>query len=281
VSTPSDDRPAWQPPGDDPARPAYGSPQSPSYGKYGQGAAEPPAPPAPVAPTALTAPAPVTPAPGYGSPAGGPVPGAPSPFTRISGLGTAAWVLAAVVTGLYWAAAALAPAAQRRYTEAADRGESITDLVTGYDLIGALTTAVLLGAWVVTGVWLLRAQRNAMAVHPGGQRRAPVWAWLGWVMPVVSWWFPKQILDDTGATVATATARARRSTGLYWAAWVVTIVLRGIEARLAMVSDPADAVQPLLTLAIAVTSSLALALWIPLVRGLSADCDAMTEGRRP
>ncbi|GAA4557354.1 DUF4328 domain-containing protein [Planotetraspora kaengkrachanensis] len=75
-------------------------------------------------------------------------------------------------------------------------------------------------------IWLFRARRNAEPLAMWPHRRAMPWLIFGWVVPVVCWWFPKQIMDDIWASskpgglgLAHNFGEAQRS-GLVWAWWL-------------------------------------------------------------
>ncbi|MEU8382765.1 DUF4328 domain-containing protein [Streptosporangium sp. NPDC048865] len=59
-------------------------------------------------------------------------------------------------------------------------------------------------AYVLTGItfliWLTKARSNAETLTAIEHRRDSRWVVLGWVVPVVNLWFPKQIVDDIWAT---------------------------------------------------------------------------------
>jgi hypothetical protein len=305
--------------------PKYGQPGSPSYGQYGQG--QPEAPPPPQAPPGQQAPWGGQPAygqqpygqpqygqpqygqppsgqppygqPQYGQPQYGQPPYQPGPsglspimFARTSGLGTAAIVLAVLLTITYWLAAALSPSADGAVEDAVASGGSATNLVTSYDVVNLLSLPIMIAAWVVTSLWLGRIRQNALVVAPQGQRRSAVWAWIGWIVPVVSWWFPKQILDDSitstrtasgvsgpGGAVTAPGGRALPSTTPYWAAWVVLNLLNNLEFRITFQAKPENAIIPALEVAIAVAATVALVLWIPIVQRLSAAQDALAQNQ--
>ena len=76
---------------------------------------------------------------------------------------------------------------------------------TAHDAVGILFI-VILPMWIVGSLWLAQAHHNAQALAPAHLRRSVVWCWLGWIVPIVSWWFPKQIVDDTWQVTATPAA---------------------------------------------------------------------------
>jgi hypothetical protein len=64
-------------------------------------------------------------------------------------------------------------------------------------------------------LWLSRARENATLIAPDRVRRSAIWAWLGWWVPVVGLWFPKQIVDDSWqitSSVAAVGPRGRYET---------------------------------------------------------------------
>ena len=74
-----------------------------------------------------------------------------------------------------------------------------------------LTTLAALGLTVLFMMWLYRAARLARnAGLPA--KRDPVWAFLGFFVPVVNFWFPYQVARDTLAPGD----RQRRIAGLWW-----------------------------------------------------------------
>jgi hypothetical protein len=117
-----------------------------------------------------------------------------------------------------------------------------------------------------------------------------VWAWLGWIVPIVSWWFPKQILDDSikatdnargPAGAAVAPGGAKLSTTPYWASWVIFNLLTNLQFRLAFQADPEDAIVPSLEFAVAIVATVALVFWVPLVRNLTAQQNAAVTNSWP
>ncbi len=72
--------------------------------------------------------------------------------------------------------------------------------------------SVQLAAAVVTCLWLWQSRVLAEAVSPGrGHARSRVWVWLGWIVPVVAFWFPYQVVRDVRA--ATVVVRDAASDG--------------------------------------------------------------------
>jgi hypothetical protein len=204
------------------------------------------------------------------------------------GLGTALLVLGALVVLTDIVMAATAPAAVHAFEAAAAEGRDPAQVITAYAVSGSLSFLLLLPTWIVGSLWLSRARENAVLIAPDRVRLSAVWAWLGWLVPIVFFWFPKQIVDDSWQITSSAAAvgqRGRyRDTNLWWGLWIAYIVagkLAGnssLQKGIVGISDVHQGVVPALEIAVAILGILAFAAWVPVVRGLS---QAQTELARP
>lgn len=85
-----------------------------------------------------------------------------------------------------------------------------------------LLEAVLLGALVAVMVWLFRAATHARNLGIPA-RRAPFWAVVGFIVPVVNFWFPYQVAADC---LAPSDAAGRRTILRWWLLYILgTVVL--------------------------------------------------------
>jgi hypothetical protein len=75
--------------------------------------------------------------------------------------------------------------------------------------------AVSFGAQVLFIVWLYRAATVARRAGLPARREA-MWAWLGFLVPIVNLWFPYQVAADA----LPADDPARRRVGWWWACWI-------------------------------------------------------------
>ena len=148
------------------------------------------------------------------------------------GLGTALLVLGALVLLGDILEAVTAPAAVQAFEAAAADGRDPAQVLTAHDAFDLLGGVVLLPTWIVGSLWLSRARENAVLIAPDRVRRSAVWAWLGWWVPIVSLWFPMQIVDDSWritSSVAAVGQRGRyRNTSLWWGLWVAYNVARNV-----------------------------------------------------
>ncbi len=121
-----------------------------------------------------------------------------------------------------------------------------------------------LAAYFATCAWLHLVRRNAEVLNPTYIHRYSVgWVWTSWLVPIVSLWFPYQVVAD----VRGATSPSGRS-GVWllrqwWAAWLFVWILTGAsnEAR-ASWDAPLQALAALLSVA-------ALVAWIRINREIS------------
>ncbi|HEX8085856.1 MAG TPA: DUF4328 domain-containing protein [Solirubrobacteraceae bacterium] len=99
--------------------------------------------------------------------------------------------------------------------------DAIQDRSGGFDKIdqrdhlatitGLIQLVSFLAAGIAFMVWMTRAYDNVEALTPDVPRHWTGWAWLGWIIPILNLWRPKQIVNDMW-----------RSTGrAYVPAWVL------------------------------------------------------------
>lgn len=210
------------------------------------------------------------------------VPAAPPRPYPARGAAVAAGLLAGVIVAADWARAASAPAARHALhaAEAAGRDRPRT-LHEEFDL----AVVVFLFAWAAASLWLFQVRATAAAIAPAGMRRSSVWTSLGWVVPVVQVWFPKQIVDDSArVTVEALGARGRRSrqvpTAAWWIAWLAYLLLANRAGLLqggvgAVDGGGRPPVRPELEILVAVAGTVALVLWLRVLRDVTRAHDAL------
>ena len=163
-----------------------------------------------------------------------PLPAVPRAGVRLRPLGAVVQLalLADVVAAVLMVVAVLH---QRSLIEdAVDHPGTITVAqVQAADATAGQDVHLLLWAAAVTGiafmVWLTIARHNAQRYDPYIHRHSTPWAVFGWVVPVVSFWFPYQITRDTLAASdrePTAWAGTPRYPLLraWWTAWLVSVI---------------------------------------------------------
>ncbi|KRE37436.1 hypothetical protein ASG73_07065 [Janibacter sp. Soil728] len=135
------------------------------------------------------------------------------------------WTLVAVASAVV---ALVTKGEMQAYVEGAgdeSRGFVILTVLGGVQLV------LMSCAWLAGSVWLLGVRGVARAVAPHHPyRRSDVWAVLGWIVPIVSLWFPLQVVSDSLSAMRGATPR--RLLTIWWTAWLVAIVLGNASSRM-------------------------------------------------
>ncbi|MFD6447630.1 DUF4328 domain-containing protein [Promicromonospora sp. NPDC060204] len=213
---------------------------------------------------------------GYGPPlhqAYGPPPQLLPPLRSTAGPGMAAIVLACAWTATRVLSLLLAPQGAQAMERAAEAGKAAIDSeFTAYDGMGVLSVVVQIAAFIVTAIWLYQSRSTAVAANPTFiHKRGPVWAWLGWWVPVVSFWFPFQVVRD----VRRATSpRPVSEIGAWWGTWLVFLSVSNLVGRLTAAGNPgsaqsaADVMVPMEAVA-TVAMIVSLFLWIRIIRDIT------------
>lgn len=139
-----------------------------------------------------------------------------------------------------------------------DSPESVDmDAVNTNDNLSILLGWAQTFMYVLTGIafviWLYRARSNAESLTLIPHRRNAAWAVFGWVVPIVSLWFPKQIVDDIWATSKPSgpdisefrrlSLNSAPRSGLvmaWWASWLISTWVSNFFYRVSARSDDLD-----------------------------------------
>ncbi|WP_081898280.1 DUF4328 domain-containing protein [Herbidospora cretacea] len=110
--------------------------------------------------------------------------------------------------------------------------QAVDDNDSLYAFTGILQFATLLLAGVVYWIWLFRVRDNAEILSPYvPQRKAKPWLIFGWLVPIISFWFPKQIVDDIWQA---SDPQQRKPGGLamtWWLTWIVSAIASNLVGR--------------------------------------------------
>lgn len=178
------------------------------------------------------------------------------------GLATSVVVLSSVFLAVQVLSTALSFGAVEAYAAAADP----MDVFTAYDAVAGLLSAVMLAAFIVSCLWLNECRKFAVAVKPTYRhQRGPVWVWLGWVVPVVSLWFPYQVVRD----VRRSTIRGSSGLAGWWSTWLIGN-FASYQATLVTMRGEDPVMLPFYELVAAVTLLIAFVCWLRIVRELTA-----------
>ncbi|MFE5478782.1 DUF4328 domain-containing protein [Nocardia sp. NPDC056541] len=173
----------------------------------------------------------------------------PGNFRAVRGVGSAFAVIAVIAVVIQWAAVVLRWIGYRTVAARYEGEISSSDYKWARDTLFPIEVGLwlmsflaMLVAWIIVTVWLSRARANADTFTDATHRLSPPWAFWGWVVPVVSLWFPAVFVDDLDKV----SAPRRRSRGLI-ASWWITWVLAWITFWAGIVSlrmpDDHDTIQ--------------------------------------
>ncbi|MBE1874680.1 DUF4328 domain-containing protein [Myceligenerans pegani] len=207
----------------------------------------------------------------------GPGHGYPMVRPRVpAGSATAATALAIAYAAVRLVMAVLSIPAAAVWADAADQGLTYADAeYVAYDIVGILLLPLTVAIFVVGSLWLYESRKFAESVNPAYRhRRGAVWAWLGWVVPVVSLWFPYLVVAD----VRRATIRNKLMAGMggWWACWLIVLFLDQITTSLtggALGTAPLTSAvgsYPVFEGLAAVLTGIACWLWVAMIRELAA-----------
>ena len=165
-----------------------------------------------------------------------------------------------------------------RHADATDRGD-LDWSVAVYAIGTALGLLALLAGWITASLWLFRARKNAELLTPRARFvRSAGWAWGGWICPIVSLWFPFQVVRDTHRAVTPSFSAPL--IGWWWAAFLVMTIGGRVSGRLANDATPADASSIQNTeLFFALVSVVTLVLWGLVLRQVTREQHDRLYGR--
>lgn len=186
-------------------------------------------------------------------------------------------VFAVILTVVEIGEAALAWPVQSTLITLVDGGDAGFGVLNAYDALVYPWTLSLLGAFVATGIWLHRAHVAAKRLRPKHQARSAGWAWGGWITPVVSLWFPFQVVRDASLDPVRTDRSALR--GWWWGLWLASLFTSQLATYIVGTSvtreqmsliGAAETANALLTVA-------ALVLWLRVVSTLTGDHETVAR----
>ncbi len=211
----------------------------------------------------------------------GPAVGQPPPLAAphvvlsrpVHGRAIGATTTALVVTLVEIGEAVSAWAAGDTYAQAARNKVPIETILTVYDLSVTVWLAAAVASYIVTCLWLYRTRTNSQLLSARPHARSRGWVWAGWLVPIVSWWFPLQVVRDTRRAIRPTVGSAL--IGWWWAAWLAYFATTRLGTNLLPFSGPisesaARALAPVET-ASAVLAIAACALWCTLLWRITSE----------
>ena len=180
---------------------------------------------------------------------------------------------AGVLLSAQWIIALIAIPSAIDYDRQLDDGVPAAEIVTLYDNLSIAITIALIWSLITTSRLLTRVYDNEASVDPSAMRLKRGWVIWGWVVPVVSFWFPKRIVDDLLNAKAKRTNQANpfvKGTGTWWATWISYILLNDLSAFNTITGNSAR-IQPTYEIAAACMLTASYMVWTKIINSLSRD----------
>lgn len=171
---------------------------------------------------------------------------------------TASQMLLATV----WLAALVSIPSAADYQRQLDAGNKAAEIRTMYDSVAFLVSIALIVAWAVTSPWL-----QARVTASSQVRLSPGWARWGWVVPIVSLWFPRQIVGD----LLKDGSIPRQQLNTWWVTWVGFSLISNLQTAMAVTSTvPFNPIQPQYEIAAACLLTASYQVWRQVVLAIDA-----------
>jgi len=177
-----------------------------------------------------------------------------------------------LLAAVWIVALASIPSAQS-YRDQLASGTAADQIVTAYDAMSVIIPITMISSWVITSLWLKKLHIAATATNPTAMRLKRPWVFWSWIVPVVSLWFPKNIIEDLLKAEGSDEAKSLigKDTLTWWLTWVGFALVNNIGIVSAF--DAADGyvpIRPELELAGACLLTGAYLVWIRIVKTLDA-----------
>lgn len=204
----------------------------------------------------------------------------PHPHPGAGQLGLVALALAGILTLVEIGEALVAWPSEEQLKAALAAGRDVDTVLTPLDALALPWILAGVAAWIVTAIWLTRARENAEALHPlAPHDRSKVWAWLGWIVPVVSLWFPRQFVRDVRAATVSEERKYSTVVGWWWAMWLAQFLTGQAADRMTMnASGGVDGLGAVESVS-AILALVAFVLWARIVLEVRTDQQAVALGR--
>jgi len=175
-----------------------------------------------------------------------------------------------LLAAVWIVALASIPSAQS-YRDQLASGTAADQIVTAYDAMTVIIPITMISAWVITSLWLKKLHISATEVNPTAIRLNRPWVFWSWIVPVVSLWFPKNLIEDLLKANGSDEAKSLigKDTLTWWLTWVGFALVNNIGIVSAF--DAADGyvpIRPELELAGACLLTGAYLVWIRIVKTL-------------
>ena len=177
---------------------------------------------------------------------------------------------ASLLAAVWIVALASIPSAQS-YRDQLAAGTAANQITTAYDAMTVIIPITMIGSWIITSRWLKQLHVKATEVNPTAIRLKLPWVFWSWIVPVVSLWFPKNLIEDLLKSEGSDEAKSLigKDTLTWWLTWVGFALVNNIGIVSAFdAPDGYVPIRPELELAGACLLTGAYLVWIRIVKAL-------------
>lgn len=172
-----------------------------------------------------------------------------------------------------WIVALASIPSSQSYRDQLAGGTAADQIVTAYDAMAVIIPITMISSWIITSLWLKKLHITATAANPTAMRLKRPWVFWSWIVPVVSLWFPKKLIEDLLKSEGSDEAKSLigKDTLTWWLTWVGFALVNNVGIVGAF--DPPVGyvpIRPELELAGACLLTGAYMVWIRIVKTLDA-----------
>ena len=175
-----------------------------------------------------------------------------------------------LLAAVWIVALASIPSAQS-YRDQLASGTAGDQIVTAFDAMTVIIPITMISSWVITSLWLKQLHICATDVDPAAIRLKRPWVFWSWIVPVVSLWFPKNLIEDLLKANGSDEAKSLvgKDTLTWWLTWVGFALVNNVGIVSAFDAPQGYVpIRPELELAGACLLTGAYLVWIRIVKAL-------------
>jgi len=172
-----------------------------------------------------------------------------------------------------WIVAIIAIPSAIDYQRQLDDGIAADQISTIYDNFSIAITIALIWSWISTTRYLNGIYDREIESNPDSMRLTRGWVTWSWIVPIVSFWYPKRVIDDLLASKSKrnpSSAAFVKATGTWWATWISYVLLNDLTTVNAILGN-ASRIQPTYEIAAACMLTASFTVWTKIVRTLAGE----------
>lgn len=179
-----------------------------------------------------------------------------------------------ILLGTVWLVAFASVPGAQSYRDQLDSGFEAATILTTYDALASLVPIAMIAAWIFATQWLNHLYQVATQTNPAAMRLKRPWIFWGWIVPVVSLWFPKLLIEDLlkFRNSQQSNELVGRETLTWWLTWVGFALVNNVGIVSAFgAPDGYIPIRPELEIAGACILTASYFVWVRIVKALSQE----------